>query len=160
MAVLPRLRELLDGHGVPYTVLTHPSPRSAGVTARAMALPARELARAVGVRHQGVMSLAVLPSHARVDLPRLSAALRAPVELTPEPEIAAAFPECEPGAVPPFGGLYGLRTYLDESLTHDRQITFPAGTHTAAIRMGFEDYRRVAAPVVLWLAESLAGAEG
>ena len=63
-------------------------------------------------------------------------------------------------AVPPFGVLFGLKTYVDESLTHERTITFHAGTRTDAIRMQFEDYRRVAAPVVLWLAESLAETEG
>ena len=62
--------------------------------------------------------------------------------------------------MPPFGCLYGLKTYVDESLTHDRQLAFHAGSHTEVIRMPFEDYRRVAAPVVLWFAELLARTEG
>lgn len=160
MSVVPRLRELLDRHSVSYAVVMHPAAHTAQQTAHAMHVPGRELAKVVVVRHGGEMSLAVLPAPARVDLPRLSAALRDRVELAPEHEIAAAFPDCEVGAIPPFGGLYGLKTYLDESLTHDRHITFNAGTHVEGIRMAFDDYRRVAAPVVLWLAESLAGAEG
>jgi Ala-tRNA(Pro) deacylase len=160
MSVLPRLRELLDRHAVTYAVLTHREAHTARPTADALRPPGRDLAKVAVVRHGGALSLAVLPSHARVDFHRLSAALRNPVDLAPEQEIAAAFPDCEVGAMPPVGGRFGLKTYVDESLTHDRCITFNAGTHVDAIRMAFEDYRRIAAPVVLWLAESLAGAEG
>jgi Ala-tRNA(Pro) deacylase len=58
--------------------------------------------------------------------------------------------------MPPFGSLYGLKTYVDESLTRDRQIAFNAGSHSEAVRMSFEDYRRLAAPVVLWFASEPA----
>lgn len=143
MSVVARLRDLLDRERVPYEVLAH-SP----------------IAKVVAVRHGDTLSLAVLPAVARVDLDRLGAALRTRVELAPEPEIAAAFPDCETGAVPPFGALYGLKTYVDESLTHDRHVVFNAGTHVESIRMAFEDYRRIAAPIVLWFAESPARAEG
>lgn len=160
MSVVSRLRELLDGQGVSYQVLTHPPAYTARQTAHSMHLPGRELAKVVVVRHGGTLSLAVLPAHARVVLERLGAALRDEVTLASEAEFAAAFPDCETGAMPPFGTLYGITTYLDESLTHDRHIAFNAGTHTEAIRLALEDYRRVASPVVLWFAESLAGAEG
>jgi Ala-tRNA(Pro) deacylase len=60
--------------------------------------------------------------------------------------------------MPPFGNLYGLQTYVDESLTHDREIAFNAGTHTEAIRMAFDEYRRLAEPVVVWFAEEPASA--
>ena len=110
----------------------------------------------VVIRHGGGFSLAVLPAHSRVDLERLGAALReviVPASLT---EIAIVFPDCDPGAIPPLGILDGLKTYLDESLTHDRQIVFHAGSRETVIRMSLEDYRRVAAPIVLWFAESAA----
>ena len=112
----------------------------------------------VVIRHGGAFSLAVLPETSRIDLPRLSAALRDQVSLADPREVKAAFQDCEPDAVPPFGVLYGLKTYLDESLTHERTITFCASTRADTIRMPFEEYRRVAVPVVLWLAESMAGA--
>ena len=158
MTVIPRLRELLDRHGARYQILEHSRVYTARETARAIHVPGRELAKVVVIRHGGGLSLAVLSAQSRVDLERLSAALHDPVVLAPEAEIAAAIPDCEIGAMPPFGSLYGLKTYLDESLTHDRHVTFNAGTHVEAIRMPLEDYRRVAAPIVLWFAESLAGA--
>jgi Ala-tRNA(Pro) deacylase len=154
MSVSPRLREFLDRHGATYQVLadssTHP--------ARGAPHPRREVAKVVVIRHGGGLSLAVLPAQSRVDLDRLGAALREDIVPATETEIATAFPDYEPGAIPPIGILDGLKTYLDESLTHDRQIAFSAGSRDAVIRMAIEDYRRVAAPVVLWFAESPARA--
>ena len=157
MTIASRLRELLEQHGVKYTVVTHTPAYTAQETAQQLHLPGREIAKVVVIRHAGALSLAVLPAQARVDLERLGAALRDEVVLASEREIAAAFPDCELGAMPPFGGLYGLKTYVDESLIRDRQIAFNAGSHTEAIRMSFEDYRRLAAPVVLWFAHEPAG---
>lgn len=156
MAVTARLRDLLERHGVTYTVVPHLPAFTAQETAHQLHIPGREIAKVVVVRHGGTLSLAVLPAQARVDLDRLGAALRDPVELASETEIAAAFPDCELGAMPPFGSLYGLKTYVDESLTRDRQIAFNAGSHSEAVRMSFEDYRRLAAPVVLWFASEPA----
>lgn len=160
MSLASRLRDLLEQHGVKYTVVKHTTTYTAQETAQRLHLPGREIAKVVVVRQAGALSLAVLPAQARVDLERLGAALRDEVELASEREIAAAFPDCELGAMPPFGNLYGLKTYVDESLTRDRQIAFNAGSHTEAIRMTFEDYRRLAAPVVLWFAHEPAGAGG
>jgi Ala-tRNA(Pro) deacylase len=160
MSVVPRLRELLDRLGVAYQVLTHSRAYTAQDTAHSMHLPGREIAKVVVIRHGDTLSLAVLPGPARIDLDSLGAALRTRVEPAPESEVAAAFPDCEKGAMPPFGLLYGLKTYVDESLTHDRHVVFNAGTHVEAIRMAFEDYRRIVAPIVLWFAESPARAGG
>lgn len=155
MFVHPGLRELLDRQRATYAVLPAPS---ANLSSPAVHAPPRSVSRTMVIRQGSGLSLAVLPESLRLDLPRLSAALRDQVRLADEREIAAAFPDCEAGAVPPFGILYGLKTYLDESLTHERHIIFHAGVRSVVIRMPFEEYRRVAAPVVLWLAESMAGA--
>lgn len=150
----PRLREFLDRHGATYQVL----PDGPSHAARGASPAAREVARVVVIRHGGGLSLAVHPALSRVDLDRLGAALREDIVPASESEVARAFPDYETGAIPPLGILDGLKTYVDESLTHDRQISFRAGSHDTVIRMPFEDYRRVAAPVVLWFAESLARA--
>jgi Ala-tRNA(Pro) deacylase len=152
MSVSERLRALLDARGVRHEVITHAPAFTAQETAETLHTPGREVAKAVVIHHNGKMALAVLPAQGRIDLPRMSAVLRAPVTLAGESEFTAAFPDCEPGAMPPFGNLYGLQTYVDESLTHDREIAFNAGTHTEAIRMAFDDYRKLAEPVVLWFA--------
>lgn len=160
MSVSSRVRELLDEHRAKYEVVPQDPSHTAPQAARSLHLPGRDLAKVVVIRHAGALSLAVLAAHSRVDLERLSAALRDEVSLASEAEFASAYPDCEVGAMPPFGSLYGLKTYLDEALTHERNIAFNAGSHIEAIRMPFEDYRRVAAPVVLWFAESPAGTEG
>lgn len=154
MSVSPRLREFLDRQGATYQVLADSPAQPAKETAR----PGRDVAKVVVIRHGGGFSLAVLPAQSRVDLDRLGAALCEEIVPASESEIATAFPEYETGAIPPLGILDGLKTYVDESLTHDRQIVFSAGSRDAMIRMAFEDYRRVAAPVVLWFAKSPAGA--
>jgi Ala-tRNA(Pro) deacylase len=160
MPIRQRLRDLLDQRGVEYLGVTHSPACTAQAIAQSMHTPGREVAKVVVVKHAGKLALAVLPAHARVDLERLGAALHGEVVLASEREFAAAFPDCELGAMPPFGGRYGLRTWVDESLTRDQEIAFNAGTHADAFRMSFEDYRRLAAPVVLWLAGEPAGAEG
>jgi Ala-tRNA(Pro) deacylase len=150
------VRDLLDRNRASYEWF---DPTAADPQAQTGRVPARELARVTVVRHAGALSLAVLPVHAWVDLDRLGAALRDEVVLVPEPELAAAFPDCDAAAVPPFGALYGIKTYVDASLTQERRLAFHAGTRADVIRMSFEDYRRVAAPVVLWFAESPARTE-
>ena len=160
MSISQRLRDLLDQRGVRYTVVTHSPAYTAQELAQSMHTPGREVAKVVIVKHAGKLALAVLPAQARVDLERLGAALHGEVELASERKFAAAFPDCELGAMPPFGGLYGLITWVDESLTRDQEIVFNAGTHADAFRMSFEDYRRLAAPIVLWFASEPAGAEG
>lgn len=148
MSVSPRLREFLDRHGAAYEILANSPPHATHT--------GRDPVRVVVIRHGGGLLLAVLPAHSRVDLDRLGAALREEIVPASLAEVATAFPDCDPGAIPPLGILDGLKTYLDESLTHDRQIVFNAGSRDTVIRMAFEDYRRMAAPVVLWFAESTA----
>jgi Ala-tRNA(Pro) deacylase len=152
MSISQRLRDLLDHAGVTYSVVTHTPTRTAREVAESLHTPGREFAKAVVIKVDARLGLAVLPARARVDLDRLAGALKAEVTLASEPEFAAAFPDCELGAMAPFGSLYGLPTWVDESLTHDREIVFNAGTHSEAIRMSFEDYRRLAEPVLLWFA--------
>lgn len=160
MSIGQRLRDLLDARGVRYAVVAQPPADTAGEVARATHTPRHEVAKVVVVKHAGKFALAALSAHARVDLERLGAALRGEVVLASEAECLLAFPDCEPGAMPPFGGLYGIRTWVDESLTRDRQIAFHAGTHADTFRMSFEDYQRLAAPIVLWFAGEPAGAGG
>jgi len=155
MSVHPGLRQLLDRQRATYAVLPAPG---ADPPSASRSTPPRLISRTMVIRQGPGLSLAVLPENLRLDLPRLSAALRDQVRLADPREVAAAFPDCEADAVPPFGVLYGLKTYVDESLTHERHVIFHAGTRGEVIRMPFEDYRRVAAPVVLWLSESMAGA--
>jgi len=90
-----------------------------------------------------------LPASHRVDLAHLGAAIGAKeVALAGERELAAAFTDCEVGAMPPFGNLYGIRVYVDRLLTQEKRIVFQAGTHTDTISMAYADYARLAQPKV------------
>jgi Ala-tRNA(Pro) deacylase len=93
--------------------------------------------------------MTVLPASWNVNLPRLRDLLMSQhVRLATEDEIKNLFPDCELGAMPPFGNLYGLHVYVDQSLTEDEEITFQAGTHSDAIRMRYWDFAALVFPVV------------
>ena len=103
------------------------------------------------------MSMVVLPASAQVDLgavARLTNARR--VDLASEEEFRRRFPDCETGAMPPFGNLYGMPVFADESLTNDDEIAFNAGSHRELIRMAWSDYVWLAHPAIVELAMKLA----
>jgi Ala-tRNA(Pro) deacylase len=109
-----------------------------------------EIAKTVMVKVDGDMAMAVLPAPLQVDLRHLRELIEAErVELATESEFKALFPECEPGAMPPFGSLYGMETYVAGRLAEDEYIAFNAGTHTELIRMRYRDFERLVDPKVL-----------
>lgn len=149
----PRLHSLLDEGHAPYTEIRHPRTLTAVETAAAAHVDRMLFAKSVVVRIDGKLALVVLPAGNRVDLTRLSRALgEAPVELASEDEFRGAFPDCELGAMPPFGHLYGMPVYVDSRLAQQPEIAFNAGTHTDAVRMPYTEFERLAEPELLWLA--------
>jgi Ala-tRNA(Pro) deacylase len=92
--------------------------------------------------------LAVLPGSRHVKFDKLEVAVGKPVRLATELEFSRLFPDCELGAMPPFGALYDLPVYVDESLAKDREVLFNAGTHHDAVRMRYDDFSRLAKPKV------------
>ena len=95
--------------------------------------------------------------HFRVDLYRLKKYLGVDsVELASEQEFRHRFSDCETGSMPPFGNLYGMDVFADETLAEDKEIAFNAGTHRELVRMSFEDFERLANPVLLALAAKSA----
>jgi Ala-tRNA(Pro) deacylase len=95
------------------------------------------------------MVMAVVPAHEKVELDRFKDVKGATdVRLARESEFAPRFPDCAPGAQPPFGYLYDLPTYVDESLTKQDEITVQAGTHTDTITLSYADYERLVQPRV------------
>ncbi|MCZ6612329.1 MAG: YbaK/EbsC family protein, partial [Planctomycetota bacterium] len=111
--------------------------------------------KTVIVKVDGRMAMAVLPATRQVDFKLLKKALAAKkVELASEGEFADRFPECEPGAMPPFGNLYDMEVYVAEPLAQDEEIAFNAGSHTELIRLAYEDFERLAKPKVLRFTES------
>jgi len=108
------------------------------------------LAKVVVIRIDGKLALAVLPASYKIDLERLQQATGAP-ELTvaSEQEFRQLFPECETGAMPPFGNLYDMNVFVDQRLREDEEIAFNAGSHTELIRMSYRDFERLVNPIAL-----------
>jgi Ala-tRNA(Pro) deacylase len=153
MPALERVLAMLDEKGVAYEVVEHKEELTALGEARASSLPPSAWAKCLAVRLDGRPALAVLPATLRLDFKRLGEASGAEkAELIPEDELAALYPDCDIGAVPPFGNLYGQSTYVDVSLCGREPLGFHAGTHTETIVMDYLSFEQVAAPVVGWLA--------
>ncbi len=149
MPILTTLKQYLDTEAVPYEVLTHAPAYTAQEVAAAQHVAGRELAKVVIARADGAFVMAVLPAPRRLDLQKLGAALGArDVRLATEPEFAALFPQCDPGAMPPFGNLYGLPVVVDASLAADETVVFQAGTHTETVRMRYDDFVSLVRPRV------------
>jgi Ala-tRNA(Pro) deacylase len=147
MPMSPKLKEYLDSHNVHYEVLPHAVAHSAAEVAHAVHAPAQELAKVVIVKVEGRFVMTVLPATWKVDLHRLREVFAASdVRLAAEDEFKGLFPDCDLGAMPPFGNLYGLAVYVDRSLTEDEQIVFEGGSHSEAIRMRYADFATLVQP--------------
>ncbi|MBZ5724303.1 MAG: YbaK/EbsC family protein [Acidobacteriia bacterium] len=161
MPVLEKLRDLLQTNQVPFTQTTHPTAFTAREVASAEHLPAREVAKTVVIFGDGRFHMIVIPANRVVDLQEVRLALGLThVRLATEDELAKLFPDCELGAMPPFGSLYGMAVYFDGSLNGDDTIAFNAGTHRDVVHMRTEDYLRLAQPAVVTLARTMAMRHG
>jgi Ala-tRNA(Pro) deacylase len=145
-----KLKKLLDAEHIRYVSIRHSQAFTAQEIAAAAAVPGRELAKTVIVRLDGDLAMAVLPASYQVGFERLREATGAElVELASEEEFKYRFPNCEIGAMPPFGVLYDMPVYVDASLTEDDQIAFNAGSHVELIQLAYSDFARLVKPTVL-----------
>jgi Ala-tRNA(Pro) deacylase len=142
--------EFLENSSAKYEVTKHQPTYSAQQMAAAEHVPGREVAKPVLVKADGQYYMCVLPACCKVDLDALKQDLHVDqVVLAGEDEMSKLFADCELGAEPPFGNLYGLETLMDESLEADEYIVFQAGTHEQAIRIAMADYKKLVSPLVL-----------
>ena len=149
MSISRTLNAYLDRERVHYDVLSHPEAFRALAIAHTLHTPEKEMAKVVIVKVRGRFVMMVLPARWNVDLHRLRTVFAThQVRLATEDELTGLFPDCELGAMPPFGNLYGLPVYVDQSLTEDEEIVFQAGTHSDAIRMRYWDFAALVFPVV------------
>jgi Ala-tRNA(Pro) deacylase len=148
-----RVHELLDEHGVEYEVHTHPRAVSANRLAAAEEVTGWDVAKPVMLSVGGELAMAVVPAPVTVDLDKASEALgHAEVRLAHEDEFADRFPDCEVGAEPPFGNLYGIAVFLDEGLRARHEMVCRDGTHTQTITLATSDFVKVVGPEILDLA--------
>jgi Ala-tRNA(Pro) deacylase len=144
------LRKFLDGHNIKYVIITHSTAYTAQGVAASAHVSGKELAKTVMVKIDGKMSMAVLPAPKKADLNVLKKAMGAQsLELANEGEFQDLFPDCELGAMPPFGNLYDIPVYVSEALTKDKEIAFNAGTHRELVKLAYQDYEKLVKPRVL-----------
>jgi Ala-tRNA(Pro) deacylase len=142
-----KVKDYLDSHDVHYLSIAHSRSITARETASVAHVPPTEFAKVTLVRIDGNPSMVVLPATSKVDLEAVGDFVGAErVELAKEEEFRGLFPDCEPGAMPPFGNLYGMPVYVDGSLGESEYVTFNAGTHTELLRMRYEDFERMVRP--------------
>jgi Ala-tRNA(Pro) deacylase len=148
-----KLKRFLDENQVRYVSIQHSPAYTAQEIAASAHIPGRELAKTVMVKIDGQMAMAVLPATKKLDLELLQrAAGGKSAVLAGEREFKSMFPDCDAGAMPPFGNLYGLKVYADELLARDASIAFNAGSHAELIQLSYADFARWVQPVIAPLA--------
>ena len=144
------IADFLKQEKVKFELLLHHDTYDAQHMAQSLHIGGRHVAKTVLLRTDGGSSfiVAVLPATCSIDFELASRMLGSRVELASEREIAENCPDCEIGALPPFGRQFGMKTMVDESLVEDEDIVFEGNTHHEAIRMKFRDFQHIEEPLV------------
>lgn len=145
-----KIRDLLDRERIKYVSIRHSAAFTAQEIAASTHISGRDFAKTVIAKVDGRLVMVVLPANRKVMLGELRELLGADrAELATEEEFRSRFPDCELGAMPPFGNLYGMDTVVAPNLAEEEEIAFNAGTHTEVIRMAYADFSRVVRPRVV-----------
>ena len=154
MPILKKLKAVLDEAKVSYQVYTHPLAYTAQEIAEKQHVSGKELAKVVMIEVDDKLMMGVLPGSLKVHLNTTRASLGAStVRLATEDEFTSRFPECEIGAMPPFGNLFGLKVVVDWALEKDEYIYFNAGNHVQTVRMKYKDFAELVKPQVVQLSK-------
>jgi Ala-tRNA(Pro) deacylase len=145
-----KLKEFLDQERVNYVSIIHSTAYTAQEVAASTHITGKELAKVVIVKLDGELAMAVLSANRKIVLQDLREVTGSDqVKFASEEEFKAKFPECETGAMPPFGNLYGMDVYAAASLSDIEEIAFNAGSHTEVIKLAYKDFERLAKPKVV-----------
>ena len=149
MTILKKLRDYFEKNQVAYEVGFHPEVFTAQEIAAAQHIPGKEMVKVVMVKADGKMLMLVLPASYQIDMKKLKKVLKAKkVGIAKEKQFEELFPDCEVGAMPPFGNLYNLEVWVDQVLTEDASIVFQAGNHIETMRIKYSDYAGLVNPKV------------
>ena len=152
MAILKKLKAILDEAKVPYEVYNHALAYTAQEIAAKQHVSGNELAKVVMIEADEQLVMAVVRGNDKVSLHVVEDSLDVRhARLATEDEFISRFPECEIGAMPPFGNLFGLKVYVDPALAKDEFIYFNAGSHVQTVRMKYQDFARIVQPTVIRL---------
>ena len=142
-----KMKKFLDEHGIKYVTFQHSPAYTAQEIAQSAHIPGKNLAKIVMLRVDDRLAMAVVPASHQVNLESLKDATNANmVELANEQEFKGMFPDCETGAMPPFGNLYNMNVFVSEALAEDEAIAFNAGTHTELVGLAYRDFERLVQP--------------
>jgi Ala-tRNA(Pro) deacylase len=148
MKMLKRCMDYLGENHVRYSHSIHPPAYTAREVASADRMPAHNLTKTVVFLADGVYGMVLVPADYSVDFTELRRVLgSSEIHLATEAELYKLFPECEVGAMPPFGNLFDIPVVVDETVAASQFIAFTAGTHRDVIHMGFGDFRRLVKPL-------------
>ena len=144
-----KLKEFLDTNGVKYVAIRHSLAYTAQEVAASAHVRGKEMAKTVVAQIDGALALIVIPAARKVDVDKVREAAGATkVSIATEWDFRNAFPECELGAMPPFGNLFGMHVFVDPILSRDEEIAFNACSHTEVIRLAYADFERLVKPTV------------
>ncbi len=145
-----KLKEFLDRERVKYVSIVHSPAYTAQEVAASAHVTGRELAKTVIVELDGKLAMAVLPANRKIVLQDLREITGSDeVKFASEEEFKKRFPDCETGAMPPFGNLYGMEVFAAESLGRSDQIAFNSGSHTEIMKLAYSDFERLVRPKVM-----------
>ncbi len=150
---IQKLRQFLDSNSVKYVVITHSKAYTSQGIAACAHISGNELAKTVMLKKDGELCMVVLPASKQVNLAVFAKVTNSEdIFLASERDFKDSFPDCEVGAMPPFGNLYGLHVYADTSLARDKEIAFNAGSHLELIQLAYRDFERLVQPIIVDLA--------
>lgn len=151
-----KVREYLLTRGIPYEIHDHPLAYEMSRVAEVEQISGTAMAKPVIVLADGRFIMAVVPGHTRIDLDKIRTAVGCDsIRMATEEEFAPAFEDCEPGAEPPVGPLYGMHTIVDSGLNAPK-VTFRSGTHTQTITMDRDAYVAAAGATVVDIASTMS----
>jgi len=147
---LKKLKKFLDENNVKYTTISHSKAYTAQQVAHSAHISGKDMAKTVMILIDGKMAMAVLPAtcHINFNMIKEAIGLKA-ITLASEVEFEDFFPACEVGTMPPFGNLYNMEVYVDQSLAKDHEIAFNAGSHTELVQMAYADFEALVKPYVI-----------
>jgi Ala-tRNA(Pro) deacylase len=147
---IPRdVRSFLKDHHIQYRSLYHPSTYTAQQLAHVEHIKGQKIAKSVLLKAGDEFVLAVLPAAYKVDFTEMKKVLgKNELRLGTETEMRQLFPDCEIGAIPPLGNLYGIKVFVDESLRANDEIVFSVGTHREALQLKYHDFEEAVKPIV------------
>jgi len=145
---MERVRQHLDEQNIKYSIMQHSPAYTAQEVAESVHVTGRHFAKCVMVKIDGRLAQVVLPASDQVDLKRMAQSVGATsVELAREDEFLESFPDCEVGAMPPFGNLFGMEVFVSPHLTAADRIAFNAGNHTDVMQLSYGDFQRLVDPI-------------